>query len=307
MWERIETARSDSDTSLFLNLLYFGEMLLKVVVSALVAGIGDDRERHRYRQLHKLVRADGLGEWSKVIDEVLTGPASQYLQSQLRDEQRELTQRCGPGMWQFDAVSLLNSCLRKVEPNNDEIQMKVDARKWFSTFAELRNKTRGHGAPQSSVCSKICPDLESSMQKIATNFCLFRRPWVYLHRNLSGKYRVTTLTENTKPFDHLKSDRSVSLLDGVYVHFNQHSRVDLIESDADAVDFFFPNGGFTDKKFELISYISGNKSVGDATPYLAPASALPASETQGVGVLDIQGKCFGNLPPAPKGYIKGTI
>jgi hypothetical protein len=63
MWERIEVAREDSDTSLFLHLMYLGEMVTKTIVAGLVAAIVDDRDRHRYRLLHRLVRADGLGEW----------------------------------------------------------------------------------------------------------------------------------------------------------------------------------------------------------------------------------------------------
>ena len=301
MWERIEVARTGSDVALFLGLLYFGEMLSKIVVSALTAGIKDDRERHRYRQLHKLVRADGLGEWSKVVDEVLTGTASEHLQSQTREEQRELTQRCGTGTWQYDSLSLLNACLKRIDQSNEEIPIKIDGRKWFSTLAKLRNKTRGHGAPQINVCSSICPDLEMSIKILVDNFCIFRRPWAFLHRNLSGKYNIIKLTENTQPFDYLRTDRSVSLRDGVYIHFDHHSRVDLIESNVDALDFFFPNGGFNDKQFELISYITGSKSYGDSKPYLVPATELPTSETQGIGILDIQGKCFSNLPSAPKG------
>ena len=73
-FERLEFARQDSDTSLFMHLMYLGEFITKIVTLAMVAGIEDDSDRHRYRQLYKLVRADGLGEWSTAIDEILTGP-----------------------------------------------------------------------------------------------------------------------------------------------------------------------------------------------------------------------------------------
>ena len=74
--------------------------------------------------------------------------------------------------------------------------------------------------------------------------------------------------------------------------------------DPDASDFFFPNGGFNDKPFELLSYTTGNKSYSEfGCGCLTPASELPPSETQGVGILDVQGHCFGNLPPSPQGYI----
>ena len=37
MWERVEVAKSESDTAVFLELLYLGEMLTKLTVAAFVA------------------------------------------------------------------------------------------------------------------------------------------------------------------------------------------------------------------------------------------------------------------------------
>src|SRR5438094_677316 len=54
-------------------LMHLGELLTKTVAAGLVAAIIDDRDRHRYRQLHRLVRADSLSEWIAVIDDVLVG------------------------------------------------------------------------------------------------------------------------------------------------------------------------------------------------------------------------------------------
>ena len=82
----------DSDVALFYQLMYLGELVTKTIVASLVAMVGDDRDRHRYRQLHRLVRADGLGEWSRSMDEVLVGPAAQFLRPKAYDIQRQLTQ-----------------------------------------------------------------------------------------------------------------------------------------------------------------------------------------------------------------------
>ena len=73
MWRRIDLARSDSDTALFLHLLYLGEFTTKLVASALVSVIADDMDRHRYGLLYKLIRADSLGEWADAIDAALAG------------------------------------------------------------------------------------------------------------------------------------------------------------------------------------------------------------------------------------------
>ena len=198
MWERVRIAGEDSDHSFFNHLLYLGEMVTKLVTAGLIAAIADDRDRHRYRQLHRLVRADGLGEWSQVLDDVLTGPTSQHLISHARDEQRELTQRLAKGNWQYDATAILTDCLKLVDPTSEDLPIKIDGRKWFSTFAQLRNKTRGHGTPKAIFVASSLPILKQSIRQIIDNHCMFLRPWAFLHRNLAGNYRVTMWTEDAQ-------------------------------------------------------------------------------------------------------------
>lgn len=305
--ERVEVARQDSDSNLFFNLLYTGEMILKMVVAGLVSGITDDPERHRYRQLHKLVRADGLGDWCEALDDILVGPASQHLVGPLRTEQRQLTEKVAYGAWQFNAVAKLRSCLKSLDPSGEPLPQKLEGRRWFRLFTEIRNRTRAHGAPSGTTCRKLCPELEESVRLMTSNFFLFSREWAFLHQCLSGKYRITKLTETSKGFEPLKKSSGFkewgNLQDGVYVFLEKPHLVDLIRSDAEATDFFHPNGNFNGKRFELISYISDNKTAADAVPYLPPASELPLSVTQGERVLDIHGNVFANLPPAPAKYV----
>ncbi|WP_296546234.1 hypothetical protein, partial [Phenylobacterium sp.] len=91
MRQRVDRYGSDSDSSRFTELLYLGELVLKLTTAAVVAAIQDDREGHRYRLLHTIVRSDGLGSWSKVLDEALTGPASQHLSAALGEARQALT------------------------------------------------------------------------------------------------------------------------------------------------------------------------------------------------------------------------
>ena len=109
MRERARLALDDSDTSYFYNLLYLGEMAIKVLVAELLAALQDDREHHRYALEFRLLRADGLGEWSEVLDEALTGPASQHLLPEGRNSQQAMTATFGPGAesWQRRAVDSL--------------------------------------------------------------------------------------------------------------------------------------------------------------------------------------------------------
>ena len=65
--QRIKIAKEDSDTSMFLHLMYAAEQLTKTVTVGLLACTDDDKLKHRYSQEHRLVRADGIGEWSRNI------------------------------------------------------------------------------------------------------------------------------------------------------------------------------------------------------------------------------------------------
>ncbi|MDO1451602.1 NB-ARC domain-containing protein [Rhodocytophaga aerolata] len=304
MWERVETAKDDSDMALFMNLMYMGEQLVKILAAGLIACVIEDKQRHKYGQIYRLVRADGIGEWSVVIDEILTGPTSQYLIPEAHQAQLELTQRLSAGSWQYDAVSLLHDCLRELDDSLPALSVKAALRTWFSSFAHLRNKTRGHGALQTHTCSKLCIKLYDSIKLISENFCLFKNTWAYLYRNLSGKYRVTYLSEKKEVFDYLKTSKNESLNNGVYIYLNKPIEVELVFSEPEANDFMFPNGNFNGKTFEVLSYITDTKESINATPYLVPAGELPPSETQGIGKLDLIGGCFSNLPNVQSHYIQ---
>jgi hypothetical protein len=307
MWEKVEIARQDSDTALFLHLMYAAEQLMKLTCTGLVAVLCDDVDRHKYRLSHRLVRADGIGDWYTVLDDILNGPASQCLPSEGKTEQRDLTQKCSSGEWQYEAVIQIDSCLRLLDTQREGFPFKLEGKRWFLNFTELRNKTRAHGATSPALCSQLCSPLEKSIRLMSDNFALFNREWAYLHKNLSGKYRVTRLSETDSQFEILKGSRIPgdlrALQDGIYIHTGSPCRVDLIESDADATDFFLPNGAFTDTKYELISYLSGSTRNGDSVRYSAPTTALPKSETHGLGQLNIQGNAFGNVPHTPNGYV----
>lgn len=290
--KRAEIAKSDSDFTYFFSLLLAAEALAKTIVLGIVAAVGDDKDRHRYRLEHQLVRAEGLGEWGRAIEDALTGPASQHLLLEARAEQTELTRLCLAGDWQFNAVSELKAALVHLGIEAEDVPVKSDMKRWFRLFATLRNKTRAHGATQPAKASQAAEHMVRSIDLISQNFSLFRRPWAYLYRNLNGKYRVSPITDDVTPFDLLKKGRDHSFPNGVYLHLGAPYLVPLIASDPELQDFFFANGGLSGKRFELLSYFTDDKSDGDASIYLAPPGVLPPSETEGHGELLAQGKCF---------------
>ena len=132
--QRVRDAKTDSDFNYFFSLLLAGEALFKTITLGMIAALGDDKDRNRYRLEHTLARADGLGDWGRVLDDALSGPASQFLAMDARAEQAELARICGPGTWQFDAVRSLKSALDALGIDAEEVPAKSDLKRWFRLF-----------------------------------------------------------------------------------------------------------------------------------------------------------------------------
>jgi hypothetical protein len=302
MWQRVDRAREDSDTALFHDLVYGCEMVLKLVVAGLVGAIAEERDRHRYRHLYRLVRAVGLRDWSMTADLILTGPAAQHLSPATQAEQRQLTQRCGRDTWQYESVRLLHESLAALEPDVEPLPDRVDGRRWLELFGRLRNR-RAHDAPPPGLCSRVCQGLEASLRLICENYESFQRPWVSLRRNLNGKYTASRLSVEPREFDPLKPLKMLHWPDGVYVYLDRPVHLELLHCGAEANDLFIVNGGFSEKQFELLSYLTNAKVTSDSRPFLTPPTELPDSETQPAGALAVQGNCYANLPPARADYV----
>jgi hypothetical protein len=118
--EKVDVAKQESDLSYFYELLNYAEFLTKNITLFLVSAINEDSERTKYRYQYNLCRANALGDFSKAIDDIVIGPASQLITSNIRDyELKELTQRCSKGDWQYECQVLLDECLSifKIEHN----------------------------------------------------------------------------------------------------------------------------------------------------------------------------------------------
>lgn len=69
-------------------------MLTKITTLFLVSNIEDDVDRTKYRFEYNLVRADGIGTFSEIINLVSRGSAADLLSTSVRDcELPELTAR----------------------------------------------------------------------------------------------------------------------------------------------------------------------------------------------------------------------
>lgn len=303
MIQRLDSGKTDSNITYFNDLLYFGEMIVKITTLGMIAAIEDERQAYRYRWLHKLVRASGIGDWVQSLNGIIFGPSSSFLIEAASDEKRQLSE-VRKSDWQIEAAKRMYKALKVLLP---EISPNWDGSSCFELFARLRNKSRGHGAITSGMASCIIEDLACSLNLYAHELLIFQREWAYLRRNQSGKYRVIPLSEKKEYFGYLKSTKEVTIPDGIYVDIGGARLVELFLTDADLSDFFIANGGFSEKKYELISYITGKIEYGNPEPYKRLLTPLPGSETDGNSDLDVRGNCFTNLPPVPDGYIKRKI
>jgi hypothetical protein len=304
MRERLDRDRDDSDAAYWWSLLYYGELITKSTAAGLVACIGNDPDRLRYSQAHRLVRASGIGDWSQVIDEILVGPPAQFLLPEVQDAARATNQKFASGSWQHEAVARLFEVVRPFDPTTEQPGAKVSLRQWFALFARLRNKTRGHGAPLGGLLSTACPILRESLELVATQHPIYALAWAHLRQSLSGKYKVSYLgAAQGEHFERLKREKSDALAEAIYIDVGRPVRVELLVTDSDLTDFYSPNGDYTPHKYELLSYITGGTLHGDAQQYLASPDDLPSAETEGLGQLDTRGQCFTNLPAPPSGYV----
>lgn len=302
---RLLSSKDDSDLAYFYDLLLYGEFLTKTISLFLLSAINEDKERTKYRHEHFLVRANAIGDFSKTIDEIVTGPSAQILTSTIRDyELRELTQRSTFGDWQYEAQKLLVESLSIFKIEHNELPIKSPLRSWFQYFTQLRNKTRGHGATRSEPCSEASPKLEESIRLIIDNFTAFKRPWAYLYKNLSGKYRVSALNGSSTDFEYLKRDNTNNFESGIYCFLDYPRKINLFFSNPELTDFFVSNGNLKEDSYETISYITDERLNQSAKDFLNPITVLPSSHTEGYNQLDVIGNCFTNLPQAPDEYIK---
>lgn len=311
--ERLSIDKQESDQAYFMCLMYLGEHITKLYAATLIAGLEVDKDRHKYRSEHLLVRADGIGDWSRTINDVVTGRTSQFLNSSLLDIQRLLVQKQGNESWEKLCLEKINSALQLVDEKVEQLPPKPTLKYWFELFTRLRNSTRGHGAPSGETCSKISLLLAESLQLFIDNGIIFELDWAYVRLNLSGKFDVRVFTEGATSFEFIKNSREEWLPyiqngDGIYVCINgAYFKVNLLFVDLSVLDFYLPNGGYSNKQFELISYITGQKKYVDNSNYESTPSSLPPSESSSKPELDVIGNCFTNLPGNEGLYIKRNV
>lgn len=300
---RLLSDKDEGDIAYFYALSSQLEYVTKLVVSGVVACLGDDADRNKYSIEYDLVRADSIGDWAGSLNSALTGPAAQFFIPSTTHIARDLTERVAEGDWRYEAVSLLSQVALSFGLDA-KIGARVALRQCFEIGAAIRNRTRGHGAPTTEDCHAVCPALATALALISENHQLFRHDWAHLYRNLSGKYRVSPLLGMCSDFEFLKSEKDENIANGVYISLDGIRNVPFIFSAPGITDILVANGNYKAKEFELLSYISNDVERRDGSAWSIPPGRLPPSHTEGQNELNQLGNTFTNLPQAPSGHIK---
>ena len=305
---RLERDREQSDVAFFQTLSHKLEYVTKIVTAGIVACVGDSADRHRYALEHRLVRADSIGKWVKTLDDALVGPATDFLIPEARFLTRELTEKVGEHDWRYTAVDSLRQAATEVG-SKTVIGKKISLRQYFDIGVQLRNRSRGHGATTTPQCSKSCLELSRALDLVVENISLFKLSWVHLRRNLSGKYNVSALANDSHPFQYYKRTNAAQLANGVYfdipgrVDSRGHRHVPLIYTDTKLSDIFLPNGNFRKDHFDTLSYITNEVRQETGHSWSTPPARLPPSETEGRSALEEFGNTFSNAPIKSSEYV----
>ncbi|MCG5496044.1 NB-ARC domain-containing protein, partial [Ectothiorhodospira variabilis] len=301
--DRTAFDRDEGDIAYYYALMVEIEYLTKLVVAGLISCLGDDVDRNRYSLEYALVRADSIGGWVSTLQTALTGPSAQFFRPKTTHVARDLTERVSDGDWRFVAVQKLAKVADRLGLDA-RTGNRVALRQLFEIAAAIRNRTRGHGAITSEQCTELCPLIDEAVALLWENCAVFKHDWAHLHRNLTGKYRVTALLGDCRDYEHLKRERDVSLSNGVYVSIDGIYKVPLIFSNASIDDILVPNGNFRSDEFEVLSPITNEASRRDGSEWSVPPGRLPASHTEGHSKLDQVGSTFTNLPEPARGHVE---
>lgn len=308
--ERLKASASESDTALMYDLLILGELITKLTTAAAIAAVVNDRDRVRYGLEYGLLRADSLGSWEASLSEVLTGPANALLHDEARAYVADITRNFLPSdvdsHWQRRAMEQLNEASQFVDVTLERLPDRASLRWWFAAFSRLRNRTRGHGALTAAKASAAVPPLAESLSLVADNLGFLNAPWMHLHQNLNGRFRLTPLSGDCSPYSYLKTEAGHRVEVGpVYVGFGADlSPSPLVWSEAGTDDVYLANGAFRpDESVEFLDYRNDDRRRLDRRNWVIPPDRLPKSETSAGLELDAVGRSFANIPPPRRGYV----
>lgn len=178
----------------------------------------------------------------------------------------------------------------------------------ITALVRIRNKTKAHGAVGLKFFTECNRSYTTIVEKLVENYPTFQWKWFYVTQQ-EKRTRVVYLLGNNPTNPDISPSYFTLKESGLYFLPEKSTKLyscsDLLISDNECSDFFFPNGNMNSQgDVEFINYASGKTEKVNAAGYSTPPPPLPKSETEGLNSLEIQSNVFGNLPPIPQGYVE---
>jgi hypothetical protein len=308
---RVRTISDDQSADYFLTVSYLAEAAIKLIAIAMQAALTEGNRDHAYRFAHSLIRADGLGDWERVIREATSSPASGFFHPDMSPLLSWATQKRHDEQWYLDAAAAVAGICDEIGCPTPIPDRKPKVLHLITALVEIRNKTKAHGAIGPVFFATANLDYAAAVEALITHCPLFSEwNWLYLYRRADRKHGVSLRSVAPKGISASElEDISVDIPGGYFWPANStrpYPCFQLIFADQECREFWLPNGGYRDPgpSAEFIDYGSGKTSRKEV-PHLARAPVpLPKSETHGAEKLDVQSNLFGNLPSIPRGYVR---
>ena len=273
----------------------------RLVVVGLAGCLEEGRSHRRYATEYRIVRADAPHQWTEILMEMLgeRNPDSHFTSG--ASFVRELDRTLDRKGWGYNTARQIHDVALRLDPHREPDEPGILA----DLFAIGSGILEGSGEPDGETCDRLC----NALSVLEHNLALFRLSWAYLHRNLSGKYRVLPLLNDLAPFEYLKRIRDAELPNGVYLNLtspegiHRHCPVPLLRVDPENDTVWLPDGGYRDGNMDWYSCSTGRKETRKEARWDLPARNPGESRNAGGAVLEPIGNAFANLPPMPPGYI----
>lgn len=308
---RVNVIGPDGSGDTFLATSYLAEAAIKTVAVSLMAALKEHAREDAYRLGYRLARADSLGQWDTAIRECTNRPLVESLPPEFYGLISWATRRRTKpeDKWFEDAKNATGAILDELGSGQNERPQPRSCRDLITALVQIRNRTKAHGAVGPDFFSSANQPYIVAVAALLSHCPIFAWNWVQLLTLPNNRARTISLQgESARHIDGANTPSAVSP-PGICFYPEQSPRAyacgDFLIANRESSSFMLPNGSYSKQGFaEFIDYATGNTESGDLSAYLTPPAPLPASETEGMVALDVQSNVFGNLPPAPKGYIE---
>jgi len=311
---RLRLAGPDSSGDTFLLTSYLFEASLKTIAVSLWSGLRTGAPETAYAVAHRLVRADGIGEWEDAIQQMSSQPLAGYLQPVFQPTLNWLAQKRKQPMddWFLVAIAAADQVISLLgQEQEGDLSRPRTIRHLLKSLVLIRNKTKAHGAVGPEFFQAANPHYLRAVSAIVTRCPLFQERWMHLSIRV-GKDTVRGVDLRGSEPSYIRDSECEAFSpteSGIYVTLGKGIHLfplrELLRTTVECRSFLLPNGGFTaTHSAEFIDYATGNTERFDLGHYVLPPAPLPPSETRGLSELDVQSNVFGNLPPRPPGYVE---